>query len=294
MFVRGNALRLPFADQSCDLVCGSPPYTDARLYLEDGVDLSISRQCQEWIDWMLDVTTEALRVSKGAVIWVCAGVTRQRTYQPAPEGLLYEWWKRGGSAYRPCYWRRSGIPGSGGDQWFRADVEYVLCFKRPGKLAWSDNTACGEKPKFKPGGEMANRLANGRRANDWQGAANVNRKANSTRDTRYRPCHSQYEAEGLIANPGTLLDTGPAGGGNIGHSLAHQNEAPYDERVPERFIASLCPPGGLVLDPFSGSGTTVSVAMQLGRRGVGLDLRQSQCKLGRRRCGTVTPGFAFA
>src|SRR5690606_8775401 len=107
---RADAARIPLADQSVDLCIGSPPYSDARLYLEDGRDLGISRNAESWVSWMLEITTEALRVSKGAVIWVCAGVTRDRTYWPACEGLAWEWFKRGGSAYRPVYWHRIGIP----------------------------------------------------------------------------------------------------------------------------------------------------------------------------------------
>ena len=37
-------------------------------------------------------------------------------------------------------------------------------------------------------------------------------------------------------------------------------------------ILAGCPAGGVVLDPFVGSGTTVMVANQLGRNGIGLDL----------------------
>jgi hypothetical protein len=101
--MQGDAERLDFPDESFDLVLGSPPYMDARLYLEDGADLSIARDCAGWVEWMLRVTTEALRVSRGLVLWVVAGRTEDRTYQPGPEGLIWEWWKRGGSAYRPCY-----------------------------------------------------------------------------------------------------------------------------------------------------------------------------------------------
>jgi hypothetical protein len=80
MIVRADALRLPFSDQAFDLVLGSPPYTNARLYLEDGKDLGIARGCREWVEWMLAVTSEALRVSRGLVLWVCAGVTRDWNY----------------------------------------------------------------------------------------------------------------------------------------------------------------------------------------------------------------------
>jgi len=38
-----------------------------------------------------------------------------------------------------------------------------------------------------------------------------------------------------------------------------------------------------VLDPFVGSGTTVAVALKLGRKGVGIDVRQSQIDLARAR-----------
>lgn len=40
-------------------------------------------------------------------------------------------------------------------------------------------------------------------------------------------------------------------------------------RIP---ILSTCPENGIVLDPFSGTGSTVSAALKLGRRGVGIDL----------------------
>jgi hypothetical protein len=43
LLLQGDASRLPLADQSVDFVLGSPPYQDARLYLEDGRDLEIAR-----------------------------------------------------------------------------------------------------------------------------------------------------------------------------------------------------------------------------------------------------------
>ena len=48
--------------------------------------------------------------------------------------------------------------------------------------------------------------------------------------------------------------------------------ATFPPKLIEPMILAGCPAGGIVLDPFVGSGTTVMVANQLGRRGVGLDL----------------------
>lgn len=39
-----------------------------------------------------------------------------------------------------------------------------------------------------------------------------------------------------------------------------------------RCIAAGCPPDGVVLDPFSGAGTTGLAALQLGRTYIGIDL----------------------
>jgi hypothetical protein len=93
-----------------------------------------------------------------------------------------------------------------------------------------------------------------------------------------------------LANPGNIIKV-IVGGGAMGHHLAHKNEAPFPQKLAEWFIRGWCPPGGLVLDLFSGSGTTVAAALALGRVGVGCDLRYSQCELGRRRCADVQPSM---
>lgn len=48
--------------------------------------------------------------------------------------------------------------------------------------------------------------------------------------------------------------------------------AVFPPNLPERCILAGCRPGGVVLDPFCGSGTTGMVAGRLGRRFVGIDL----------------------
>jgi DNA modification methylase len=266
LILQGDAVRIPLPDLSVNLTIGSPPYRKARHYLEGGKNLGIARDTEEWIDWMLVVTAEALRVTNGPVVWVAWGSTEDRNYHPICEGLMYRWWQSGGHAYRPCYWHRVGIPGSGGDDWFRADVEYVMCFKRPGELPWSDNTAMGHPPKWAPGGDLSYRTPK----------CGPNGYANG--DLRERRHWTQPE----LCNPGNLVRT-LVGGGQLGHELAHENEAPYPVDVPEWFIRSLCPPGGLVLDPFHGSGTTTEAALKHGRRAIGLDLRRSQCLNTRQR-----------
>jgi DNA modification methylase len=61
----------------------------------------------------------------------------------------------------------------------------------------------------------------------------------------------------------------------------------------ELLVGACCPPGGVVLDPCCGSGTTLVAAKGLGREWVGCDLRPEAVELARQRlaaeCGTMRP-----
>ena len=59
--------------------------------------------------------------------------------------------------------------------------------------------------------------------------------------------------------------------------------APFPVDLPSRCIAAGCPDDGLVLDPFSGAGTTGLAARRLGRRYQGIDLRQDYHDIALRR-----------
>ena len=59
--------------------------------------------------------------------------------------------------------------------------------------------------------------------------------------------------------------------------------AAYPIDLPLRCIAAGCKPGGTVLDPFAGSGTTGLAAIQLGRQFTGIDLSPDFARLAARR-----------
>lgn len=50
-----------------------------------------------------------------------------------------------------------------------------------------------------------------------------------------------------------------------------EHPCPYPVEIARRPIVSSCPPGGRVLDPFMGSGTTALAALETGRRFVGIE-----------------------
>jgi site-specific DNA-methyltransferase (adenine-specific) len=59
--------------------------------------------------------------------------------------------------------------------------------------------------------------------------------------------------------------------------------AVFPEPLVETCILAGCPDGGIVLDPFLGSGTTAVVAQRLGRHYLGIDCHPDYCEMARRR-----------
>ena len=62
--------------------------------------------------------------------------------------------------------------------------------------------------------------------------------------------------------------------------------AVFPEKLAEIAILAACPEGGLVLDPFLGSGTTALVARRLGRHYTGIDCVGKYCEMAHRRLKT--------
>ena len=67
--------------------------------------------------------------------------------------------------------------------------------------------------------------------------------------------------------------------------------ATYPEKLVEPCILAGCPSGGVVLDPFTGSGTTGAVAVRHGRRFIGCELNPEYVTLATVRIGAEAPLF---
>lgn len=69
--------------------------------------------------------------------------------------------------------------------------------------------------------------------------------------------------------------------------ISEAHFATYPEKLIEPCILAGCRPGGVVLDPFFGSGTTGRVAIQHGRQYLGIELNPEYIDLARKRTGNV-------
>ena len=73
-----------------------------------------------------------------------------------------------------------------------------------------------------------------------------------------------------------IINTVPYKGGHF---------AAYPPKLAETCILAGCPAGGVVLDPFFGSGTTGLAAKSLDRRYIGIELNAEYCALAGARIG---------
>jgi len=118
----------------------------------------------------------------------------------------------------------------------------------------------------------------------WFDLDPIREPAQTTNPVRHRATDAWTQGTGLPIHMGTTAKH--ENGRNPGDvwtiptqpfSAAHFAVFPVE--IPRRAIAAGCKPGGTVLDPFSGSGTTGLAAAELGRRYVGIDLNRDYLDL---------------
>jgi site-specific DNA-methyltransferase (adenine-specific) len=73
----------------------------------------------------------------------------------------------------------------------------------------------------------------------------------------------------------------------MGEKTPHPTQKP--EELLRKLVLASSNPGDLVADPFSGSGTTITVAEQLGRRWVGCDCNLEYNNWAIKRVSSVIP-----
>ncbi len=116
-----------------------------------------------------------------------------------------------------------------------------------------------------------------------------------------RGCRPTYQSafECIVwgARPGAWFDRPPDGRdrwnvieGPMVRSNTERTGHPTQkpEWLMERILRRHCPPGGTVLDPFLGSGTTLVAAAKLGLNGIGIEREAEYVEIARKRVARAT------
>jgi len=81
-------------------------------------------------------------------------------------------------------------------------------------------------------------------------------------------------------NPGNVWQMAPG-------KLKETHFSIFPEELPRRVITACCPPRGIILDPFAGSGTTGQVAMGLNRKSILIEIKKDYLKIIKKRCNII-------
>ncbi len=229
-----------------DLIVTSPPYADARQKHYDSV------HPDDFVDWFLtfhEPFFNALKPTGSLVINIKDKVvdgTRHRYVWRTIEALS----DRGWFAIDDYIWHKTNpMPGYWPTR-LRDGWEY--CFH----LAKSKRPFFNSDGVRKPIGDWVNSRLNKLGKNDLS-------RHNSATNSGFGRDISKWVGKK------TVLPSNVISAAVVGKNRRHP--AVYPVEIPSFFISLLSPEGGLIVDPFAGSGTTGIAALRLGRNCVLID-----------------------
>jgi site-specific DNA-methyltransferase (adenine-specific) len=222
-----------------DLIVTSPPYDDLREYNGYTLNLHILGE-------------QLFRVLKdgGICVMVIQDSTKNFAKSLTSFRTIVDWCDNIGFRLFECnIYSRQGTEGAWWKKRFRVDHEYMPIFLKGNRPQYFD------KENLKIPSKHANKIMTG---------ANIRTKNGKTgsRKVKINPTKC----------PGTVMNFGNTCGGES--KLKSQHPAVFPNMLAYDMIECFCPPNGIVLDPFNGSGTTTLAAKCLGRNFIGIDISE--------------------
>ena len=251
-------------DNSVDLVITSPPYADIVNY---GKNISIKKP-QDYCDWILPLFNEIHRVLKpsGSFILNINDNCSNGLRNPFIYELIYRSQKETNLKFYDTYiWHKmNGIP-NGSKKRFRNTTEFIFHFVKNQKElkfhmdrvmtepAQSTIDRCKYEWSIKGHGE----IVDGQRGNK--------------KTLHYKPDKVRPDNVFRFQTAGAARD----------NTIRHP--APFNEQLPSYFINLLTDEGDVVLDVFSGIGTTGMSCKDLKRQYIGMELNEKYAEFSKKR-----------
>jgi DNA modification methylase len=272
--VNGNTIdvlgRIP--DESVDCVVTSPPYYKLRDYgVKDQIGLEPT--LDEYLDKLLVVTSELKRVlKKTGTLWWNHG-DGYGTGKKCEKSLLLQNFRlairmideQGWILRNVIVWHKTNAMPSSVKDRFTVDFEPVFFFTKSKKYWFSQQLEKYEFPINRWGGVYTD----GNVKNSKYLKENINPAKLTKRPRSFRPNKLGRNKRTVWTIPTQL------------YKGAHF--AVFPEKLVETPIIAGCPVGGVVLDPFMGSGTTAVVAKKNGRNFIGIEINPEYIKISKDR-----------
>ncbi|MBO0808116.1 MAG: site-specific DNA-methyltransferase [Actinobacteria bacterium] len=255
-------------EASVDLWFTSPPYADARAYSRIHPD--------RYVEWFLPFGKYMLAATRDTgwlVVNIKNRVARDGPLRGQRHPYVYQLvlalQQQGWRWLETYIWSKpNAVPGRFGPR-TKDSFEYVYAFAR------------GSRPYFDldavrvPYKTTLDEI--GRRQLDRLGRRNTG--AGFGRDRTKTYLRGGADPGNVVSVPQTYNQHRGAGG----HTAA------MPEGLAEFFVTACSPAGGVVLDPFAGSGTTAVAARRLGRAAGGLEIHQAYVAAARHRLSAGEP-----
>lgn len=247
---------------SVDLWFTSPPYADARAYSRIHPD--------RYVSWfvplaaaMLTATTDTGWLVLNIKNRVAASGPLRGQRHPYVYQLVLALQQQGWRWLETYIWYKpNAVPGRYGPR-TKDSFEYVYAFAS-GPRPYFDLDAV-RVPYKTPAGEIA------RRKLDTLGRRTTGAGFGRDRTTTY--LHGGADPGNVVSVPQSYNQ----------YKGAHGHTAAMPEGLAEFFVQACSPAGGVVIDPFAGSGTTVVAARRLGRQAGGIEIHRRYVTAARQR-----------
>ncbi len=250
--------------KSVDLVVTSPPYADRRDYDSNGAAMIAP---DDYIAWFMPKARQIKRVLKddgSFVLNISDKVVEGFQHLYVFELVIALVKRTGFHLVRDYIWHNTATPPNvfsrGGFGRTKKSHEYCFWFAK------GDTWTFNMDPIRRPYSKDMQKFLEG--------------KGKGVRSENMRPSTHNFNCEKVWADnggadPGSVIEVGNTNSNDAFSKLCRERGIGHPARFPEKlvefFILSGTEPGALVLDPFSGSGTTVVTAAKNGRNWIGIE-----------------------
>jgi len=236
-------------DESVDAIVTSPPYAEQRKATYGGISEA------EYPDWTVAWMAEARRLLKpdGSAIINITPHTRggelSNYVLRTRLALQDDAWSELGE----MIWHKNGMP-TGSPSRPRRTWESLLWYGKHGR-AWSDAKAAGQAPKMK---------------------TQIHTYGQHTKRDDFGHYGGGSNSTPIIARVSDVLKLA-----TVRETTGHPAAFPW--QLAEWCGKLICPPGGTILDPFSGSASTGVAAIRNGWDYIGIDAVEEYVEMSRKR-----------
>lgn len=261
-----------FPDEIVDTIVTSPPYYQQRNYSNQKSQIGQELTPEQYVGRLVEVFQEAGRVLKAAgSLWLVIGDKYQAGRQLGmPWRVALGLQEAGWILRSDIIWHKPNAMPSSVKNRPTTDHEYVFFMTRSKQYFYDvdairePHVTFSDKSRMKGGRGHFNKRGGTPEKGKNGGDVNLH---NARWDQAFHPKGRNKRTVWSIALS----------------KFREAHFAVFPESLVETCIKAGCPSGGVVLDPFLGSGTTAVVARRLQRNFIGIDCVEEYCKIARRR-----------